>query len=210
MINVFDELDYVLNKALSPIHFSTFNADGIFRGWTADSFEELNEWYKSEDFDGPSNDDEVIELVVYGTRQDAKNFREMMTKISELIPDSEKAKEDLANFYNKSEHEALRYIINSSWCFGTDYPYQLEYDARIVAAMNLKHIEGYDSEKAIIDAFGNHSIELKDAEDIRKSTESDYHERFEKLLNTLDIEIGKDGIAVYEPTKETDEERDDL
>lgn len=93
MINVFDELDYVLNKTLSPIHFSTFNADGIFRGWTADSFEELNEWYKSEDFDGPANDDEVIELVVYGTRHDAKTFGEAIEKINELIPDSEKAKE---------------------------------------------------------------------------------------------------------------------
>lgn len=92
MINAFDELNYALNKRLSPIHFSTINIEGIIRGWTADSFEELNEWYKSEDFDGPANDDEIVELVVYGTRQDAKTFGEAIKKINKLNPDTQKVK----------------------------------------------------------------------------------------------------------------------
>lgn len=64
-----DERDSTKN-----ILITTVNCDGITRYWSADDIDDFREWWNSEDYDGPSSDDEVIEFTIEG--ENAKSILE--------------------------------------------------------------------------------------------------------------------------------------
>ena len=69
MIRVSDNKQAI--KAVITI--TTINIDGLFRYWYVDSIKELHRWWWDEDYDGPSSEDEVVELRINGEKVDEIN-----------------------------------------------------------------------------------------------------------------------------------------
>ena len=116
----------------------------------------------------------------------------------ELIKTKEEALKKLAESYNLSELDSIRFIGKYAHLLEEDYPYALEYKARVLCAMNLIHIEGYKSGRdAIEEAFGNSTCEPKDGDYILNSTEEDYKEDLKKTLTGLGITFDLDEEAIF-------------
>lgn len=64
MINVYNQNDYVNVDPKPAIVFEVIDKDGDLMYWCADNAEELLDWWKNEDFDGPSDDDQVVSFTI--------------------------------------------------------------------------------------------------------------------------------------------------
>ena len=88
MINVYNESDWVnsVGNDLAQINrkhlISTISCEGRHLFWLFETFEELFLWWKSEDYDGPSNDDEIVDFIAHGVKITSySNFGELMEQL---------------------------------------------------------------------------------------------------------------------------------
>ncbi len=63
MIKAYSSKQKELTK---PIYFCSKNCGGVLWHWYADSESEIKDWWYGNDYDGPANDDEIVDAMIRG------------------------------------------------------------------------------------------------------------------------------------------------
>ena len=74
MYSVYKLNDEIKKGNNNMIKFTTMNVDGEYKFWNYNSIEELKEMYYAEDYDGPSGEDPVTEMLICDIPVYVKDF----------------------------------------------------------------------------------------------------------------------------------------
>lgn len=100
-----------LQDKTAPVVLTTINCDGVYRYWNADSIDEFGEYFWYKDYDGPANDDEVVELIVNGEKiTDIDVFEDIVLRYGFDIEDAKARKRFIKyadDWMNSDCHEQL-------------------------------------------------------------------------------------------------------